>query len=112
MTPAAPSPRPESSTPAPIGQNVFIKISGTREGRLAVEEAIFAGISVNVALLFSSRQYLAAAEAYPAWPGAAARSRLQDPDASDVLYVKQLQAPFTITPCRSRRCSTLPNMVK
>jgi transaldolase len=44
--------------------NAFIKIPGTPEGVKAIEEAIFAGIPVNVTLLFSRRQYLAAAEAY------------------------------------------------
>src|SRR4051812_26342110 len=44
--------------------NVFIKIPGTREGVPAIEEAIFAGVPVNVTLLFSHEQYLAAAEAY------------------------------------------------
>jgi len=44
--------------------NLFIKIPGTREGLPAVEEAIFAGIPVNVTLLFSHEQYLDAAQAY------------------------------------------------
>jgi len=44
--------------------NLFIKIPGTREGLTAIEEAIFAGIPVNVTLLFSGEQYVAAAEAY------------------------------------------------
>ena len=44
--------------------NLFIKIPGTKEGLPAIEEAIFAGIPVNVTLLFSSEQYVAAAEAY------------------------------------------------
>ena len=44
--------------------NVFIKIPGTPEGLPAIEEAIFAGIPVNVTLLFSHKQYLASAEAY------------------------------------------------
>jgi transaldolase len=44
--------------------NLFIKIPGTKEGLPAIEEAIFAGIPVNVTLLFSREQYLAAAEAY------------------------------------------------
>ena len=44
--------------------NLFIKIPGTPEGLPAIEEAIFAGVSVNVTLLFSREQYLAAAEAY------------------------------------------------
>jgi len=44
--------------------NVFIKIPGTKEGLPAIEEAIFSGVPVNVTLLFSREQYLAAAEAY------------------------------------------------
>lgn len=44
--------------------NLFIKIPGTREGLPAIEEAIFSGVSVNVTLLFSREQYVAAAEAY------------------------------------------------
>jgi transaldolase len=44
--------------------NLFIKIPGTREGLPAIEEAVFAGIPVNVTLLFSAEQHLAAAEAY------------------------------------------------
>jgi transaldolase len=44
--------------------NLMIKIPGTREGRPAIEEAIFAGVPVNVTLLFSREDYLGAAEAY------------------------------------------------
>jgi transaldolase len=44
--------------------NVYIKIPGTREGLPAIEEAIFAGVPVNVTLLFSREHYLAAADAY------------------------------------------------
>ena len=44
--------------------NLFIKIPGTKEGLPAIEEAIFAGVPVNVTLLFSRAQYVAAAEAY------------------------------------------------
>ena len=44
--------------------NLFIKIPGTKEGVPAIEEAIFAGVPVNVTLLFSREQYLAAAEAF------------------------------------------------
>jgi transaldolase len=44
--------------------NVFIKIPGTPEGLPAIEESIFAGIPINVTLLFSTEQYLGAAEAY------------------------------------------------
>lgn len=45
-------------------RNLFIKIPGTQEGLSAIEETIFAGIPVNVTLLFSTAQYLAAADAY------------------------------------------------
>src|SRR5271166_1147467 len=44
--------------------NLFIKIPGTKEGLPAIEESIFAGVSINVTLLFSREHYLAAAEAY------------------------------------------------
>ncbi len=44
--------------------NIFIKIPGTKEGLPAIEEAIFAGIPINVTLLFSREQYLAAADAF------------------------------------------------
>lgn len=44
--------------------NLLIKIPGTKEGLPAIEEAIFCGIPINVTLLFSRDQYLAAAEAF------------------------------------------------
>ncbi len=44
--------------------NLFIKIPGTPEGIPAIEESIFAGIPINVTLLFSCEQYLEAANAY------------------------------------------------
>ena len=44
--------------------NLFIKIPGTAAGAEAIEQSIFAGVPVNVTLLFSPEQYLAAAEAY------------------------------------------------
>ena len=44
--------------------NLFIKIPGNREGVPAIEEAIFAGVPVNVTLLFSREHYVAAAQAY------------------------------------------------
>lgn len=44
--------------------NLFVKIPGTLEGVAAIEEAIFAGVPINVTLLFSPEQYVAAAEAY------------------------------------------------
>ena len=44
--------------------NLLIKIPGTKEGLPAIEEAIFAGVPINVTLLFSREQYVAAAEAF------------------------------------------------
>src|SRR5919106_1496290 len=44
--------------------NLLIKIPGTKEGLPAIEEAIFAGIPINVTLLFSREQYLAAADSF------------------------------------------------
>jgi transaldolase len=44
--------------------NLFIKIPGTSEGLPAIEEAIFAGVPINVTLLFSEDQYVAAANAF------------------------------------------------
>jgi transaldolase len=45
-------------------ENLFIKIPGTPEGNAAIEESIFAGVPINVTLLFSREQYLGSAEAY------------------------------------------------
>jgi transaldolase len=44
--------------------NLFIKIPGTTDGLDAIEESIFAGIPINVTLLFSAKQYRAAADAW------------------------------------------------
>jgi transaldolase len=44
--------------------NLFIKIPGTRAGIPAIEETVFAGVPINVTLLFSREHYIAAAEAY------------------------------------------------
>jgi len=44
--------------------NLYIKIPGTKAGVEAIEESIFAGVPINVTLLFSREQYIAAAEAY------------------------------------------------
>ncbi|HET7121459.1 MAG TPA: transaldolase [Solirubrobacterales bacterium] len=44
--------------------NLYIKIPGTEAGREAIEESIFAGVPINVTLLFDDKQYLGAAEAY------------------------------------------------
>lgn len=44
--------------------NLYIKIPGTPAGLPAIEESIFAGVPINVTLLFSREQYVAAAEAY------------------------------------------------
>jgi transaldolase len=69
------SPLIADDTPATIQQaaklqgegerdNLFIKIPGTEAGRPAIEESIFAGVPINVTLLFDRDQYLGAAEAY------------------------------------------------
>ena len=44
--------------------NLYVKIPGTPEGVPAIEESIFNGVPINVTLLFSREQYVAAAEAY------------------------------------------------
>jgi len=44
--------------------NLYIKIPGTPQGVPAIEEAIFSGVPINVTLLFSKKQYLAAADAW------------------------------------------------
>lgn len=44
--------------------NLFVKIPGTPEGVPAIEESVFAGVPINVTLLFSTAQYIAVAEAY------------------------------------------------
>ncbi len=44
--------------------NLYVKIPGTPEGVPAIEESIFAGVPINVTLLFSTDQYIAVAEAY------------------------------------------------
>ena len=45
-------------------RNLYVKIPGTPEGVPAIEESIFDGVPINVTLLFSREQYIAAAEAY------------------------------------------------
>jgi len=45
-------------------ENLLIKIPGTPEGVVAIENAIHAGVPVNITLLFSTAQYLAVAGAY------------------------------------------------
>jgi len=44
--------------------NIYIKIPGTQAGREAIEESIFAGVPINVTLLFDDKQYLGSADAY------------------------------------------------
>ena len=77
--------------------NLFIKIPGTTEGLPAIEEAIFAGVPINVTLLFSREHYLAAAEASCAAssgasrPGSSPRSALS-PRCSSAAGTPQLWA--------------------
>jgi transaldolase len=66
--------------------NLFIKIPGTQPGLRAIEEAIYAGVPVNVTLLFSAEQYLAAANAYMR----GIERRLQDGLSPDVPSVASL----------------------
>ena len=53
-----------SCTPRPSATTSSSRSPAPRPGATAIEESIFAGIPVNVTLLFSTEQYLAAAEAY------------------------------------------------
>jgi transaldolase len=64
--------------------NVFIKIPGTPEGLPAIEESIFAGIPINVTLLFSTDQTMAAADAYMKGIGRRLEAGL-DADVASVL---------------------------
>lgn len=66
--------------------NLFIKIPGTPPGLRAIEEAIYAGVPINVTLLFSAEQYLAAANAYMR----GIERRLQDGLSPDVPSVASL----------------------
>jgi transaldolase len=67
-------------------ENNFIKIPGTPEGLPAIEESIFAGVPINVTLLMSSEQTMAAADAYLK----GVERRIQgdlDPDVPSVLSI-------------------------
>ncbi len=66
--------------------NLFIKIPGTDAGLRAIEEATYAGVPVNVTLLFSADQYLAAADAYLR----GMERRLEDDRTPDVFSVASL----------------------
>jgi transaldolase len=67
-------------------QNNFIKIPGTPEGLPAIEESIYAGVPINVTLLFSSEQTIAAAEAYMKGIERRIEAGL-DPDVPSVLSI-------------------------
>jgi transaldolase len=71
---------------ARAADNVFIKIPGTPEGLPAIEESIFAGVPINVTLLFSSDQTIAAAEAYMKGVERRIEAGL-DPDVPSVLSI-------------------------
>ncbi len=66
--------------------NLFIKIPGTEAGLPAIEESIFAGIPINVTLLFSTEHYLAAADAYMKGIERRIEAGL-DPDVSSVASI-------------------------
>jgi len=83
--------------------NLYIKIAGTEAGIVAIEEAIFQGIPVNVTLLFSREHYLAAAQAYMRGIERRLAAGLDPKIASvaslfvsrwDVAAKKQLASPF------------------
>ena len=67
-------------------ENVFIKIPGTPEGLSSIEESIYAGVPINVTLLFSSDQTIAAAEAYMRGIERRIEAGL-DPDVPSVLSI-------------------------
>ena len=88
--------------------NVFIKIPGTAEGLPAVEEAIFAGIPVNVTLLFSPKQYTAAAEAYLRGIERRIAAGLNANVGSVAsLFISRWDGDFSL-PARARRTRRLP----
>jgi transaldolase len=66
--------------------NLYVKIPGTTAGLPAIEESIFAGIPINVTLLFSHEQYLAAADAYMKGIERRIEAGL-DPDVSSVASI-------------------------
>ena len=66
--------------------NLFIKIPGNEQGLPAVEEMIFAGVPVNITLLFSAEQYIATAEAFMRGIERRIRAGL-DPDVASVASV-------------------------
>jgi transaldolase len=67
-------------------ENLFIKIPGNDQGLRAVEEAIFAGVPVNITLLFSAEQYIATAEAFMRGIERRIKAGL-DPDVASVASV-------------------------
>ena len=69
--------------------NLFIKIPGTKKCLLVIEESIFEGIPINVTLLFSSEQYVAAARGLPTWHQTAHRRRAEPPGRFCGLHVHQ-----------------------
>jgi transaldolase len=77
--------------------NVLIKIPGSKEGLPAIEEAIFAGVPVNVTLLFAREHYVAAAEAYQR--GIELAARLQDEGAKS--FVKSWQELLEVIASKS-----------
>jgi transaldolase len=79
-------------------ENFFIKIPGTEAGRKAIEETIFAGIPVNVTLLFSTDDYVGAADAYMRGLERRVEAGL-NPDVASVasLFVSRWDAAVTET---------------
>ena len=93
-------------------ENLFIKIPGTQAGRAAIEESIFAGVPVNVTLLFSREHYLAAADAYLRGIERRVAAGL-DPDVDSVASVPRIRSLQTRSTCaasaRRTRSTPCPN---
>ena len=89
MTPRAPLRRRKALHAKANRPNLFIKIPGTIEGLPAIEEAIFAGVPVNVTLLFSRDHYVRGGGRLHARPGASRRRRTEPRRAFGRLGVRQ-----------------------
>ena len=70
-------------------RNLFVKIPGTPEGVPAIEESIFAGVPINVTLLFSREQYVAVRRSLSAWHRTPPRRRAQSAGRVGRLAVRQ-----------------------
>ena len=79
--------------------NLFIKIPGTKEGLPAIESAIFAGVPINVTLLFSPQQYVAARGGKVTSGGSAPSVRPGAPQRAPAAFFRAVALEL-ITPIR------------